>query len=196
MTALVWIRSKWAAFKGRVQATWLWRVYGVCAMQRNWTQVMVALSVFSWYMVAMFGCGLLTPILELDQMHRTEGVLLSVSYSSRGKDTLRIRLDSGEERKYLGRVFRARDEVEKAIGQRIVVWSQQVYEAWPPFVYERWQEAKLHEKLLFDYKDGASQKNARPTEIIFFKLYLFLATVPLLLVGWVCRKGLIVQRNI
>jgi len=71
----------------------------------------------------------------------------------------------------------------------VTVWTQQVYEAWPPFIYEKFMQIKQGEKLLHDYKGTIYINNLRPSITILFKFTLFLATVPLFLVGWICRKG-------
>ncbi|MFA7095278.1 MAG: hypothetical protein WC383_02205 [Gammaproteobacteria bacterium] len=55
------LRAKWQAVKKRVKATWLWRVFVVCAMRRLWTKFLVAISLVSSYGALMFGLDLITP---------------------------------------------------------------------------------------------------------------------------------------
>ena len=120
--------TKWNAFKSAVQSTWLWRVYGVCAMKRPWSKLLIAVSLCSLLMVARVAPGLLTPILELAQMDREEGVLMSASYHPRTQDFILVRLNTGEERSYRGSL----GGIDSYIGKPVTVWSQQVYEGWLP----------------------------------------------------------------
>ena len=181
-------RTKWGALKVVVQATWVWRVYCVCAMKRTWTKFLIAVSLFSWYMVALHGGYLLTPILQLEQMHREEGVLLRIGYSRRGNDSILLRLNAADERLYRGNLRGVSGQLEKYIGQPVTVWSQQIYEAWPPFVYEGFREIKQGNQLLLRYNEGSLLKQMRPVEISWFRFYLWLATIPVLIVGLACRK--------
>lgn len=183
------LRTKWGAVKAAIQATWFWRVYGVCAMKRTWTKFLIATALVSWYGVALHGGCLLTPILQLEQMHREEGVLLSIGYSTKGLDSLRIRLDTGDERLYRGSLRGVKGQLEKYVGHPVTVWSQQIYEAWPPFIYEGFREMKQGNQLLLHYNEGALLKQMHPEHISWFKFYFCLAAIPLLIVGWACRKG-------
>lgn len=179
---------KWSTFKRVVQATWFWRVYGICAMKRTWTKLLIAISLFSWIMIARTGPDLLTPIIELNQMHRTEGVLLNVGFNPKGHDSLRIKTDDGEKITYLGNTFGgAGIDLVKLVGQRITIWSQQVYEGWPPFVFEGYREVRQGDKVLLKYS-LTTRKVLLDFETSEIHFLLYTAILPILVVGWVCRN--------
>jgi hypothetical protein len=182
------MRTKWNALKATVRATWFWRVYGVCAMKRTWTKLLVAVSLCGLMVVARFGPGIFTPVLDLEQMHRKEGLVIGASINPKGHNSLRIRTDAGEKRTYLALSYVGFERLHGAAGQRVTVWSQRVYDGWPPFVYEGLMEAKLGNTMLLNYKMATEESSRRDyIEIVRFFLYLF--TIPLLVVGWACRKG-------
>ncbi len=191
MTSLSFVRKKWNGFKANVQATWFWRVYGLCAMKRTWSKFLIAVSLFSFLMFVRVAPGLLTPILELEQMRREEGLLLGVNFNPRGHDTLRIKTDAGEERIYFfgnSTGVKARIELSNAAGQRVIVWSQRIYDGWPPFIYEGVMEVKQGSKMLRGY-NLTFRKQSLADDIGLLHFLLYPAILPLLVVGWVCRKG-------
>ena len=188
MTGANLLHTKWVAIKATVQSTWLWRVYCVCAMKRTWTKFMVAVFLSSWVMFAMVSPRLLTPVLELEQMHRDEGILLRASHSPRFQDSILIRLNTGEERTYLGSISGIGGTLEKYIGQPVTVWSQRVYEGRPPFAYDGFMEISHGERMLLDYRLIKRKQNVdSDISLLYFLFYLSITS--LLIVGYVCRKG-------
>lgn len=179
--------------KARLQATWFWQVFGVCAMQKLWTKFFVAVVLVSGYVVAMAGLGLLTPIYSLAEMNRTEGVLIVAQKPLRNVSGSKIiiRKADGEKAFYLG-VIRGSEEVilKAAIGKQVTVWSQVQYEAWPPFVYECFWHIQEGEKTLYDYnKRLPGRLRGRSLyDPALFKFALFMCLVPLLSVVIACRN--------
>ena len=185
------LRTKWKIFKEVVQATWLWRVYCVCAMKRTWTKFLVAVFLICGYWVIDEGLDLLTPIIALEQMPKKEGVLLEVlvPLKSVHDSQLVLQLDDGNKIHYRG-TLRYPAPMKSAIGQRITVWSQPVYEAWYPFYYECFRHVQQGEKVLVDYKNGIGRKGYQENfSPIFFGGAIVLTILSFLIVTWVCRKG-------
>lgn len=182
------LRTKFGVLKAVIQSTWFWRVYGVCAMKRTWMKLLIAVSLVSCLMIARISPGLLTPILELQQMNREEGILLSISFNPKGHDTLRIRTDNGKERVYLGGSMEAGYKTSDSVGKKVTVWSQRVYEGWPPFIFEGFKEVKQGDKMLLNYSVMEMESfHANFMSTIKFLCYLII--FPLLIVGWLCRKS-------
>ncbi|MCX5877327.1 MAG: hypothetical protein NT087_13735 [Deltaproteobacteria bacterium] len=179
--------------KARLQATWFWQVFGVCAMQKTWTKFLVAAIIVSGYVVVMAGLELLTPIYSLEEMNRTEGVLVVAQQPLRniyGSKVI-IRKDDGEKAFYRGAIRDSEDIILKAaIGKQVTVWSQIEYSVRPPFVYERFWHIQEGEKILYDYDSwlpgrlfGRAQKSPA-----LFKFSLFMFIVLLVIVVSACRN--------
>lgn len=181
------------SIKAYLQATWFWQVFGVCAMQKLWTKFLVATSLMSGIMAFMPGLELLTPIYDLNEMNRTEGVLMKVAYKGKtayGKRIV-IQNDAGKPVIFRGTIYNDNPLLRAAIGKRVTVWSQIQYDLKRPFGYECFWHIQEGEKVLIDY-DGqlANRLKARSsTNPALLKFFLFMFIVPLIIVLIVCRKG-------
>jgi len=187
------LRAKWRAFKTRIQATWFWRVFGVCAMKKLWTKFLVAVAIAGGWLSALFGLDLLNhPIPPLMEMSRTEGVLVHVyqPLSSAHGSKIRIRTKNGVEITYRGSMFdNEKESLLGANGMRVVVWSMPYFEAWPPFYYESfWQVEWEGEVLLTEERTRAFRERNKPNTIYWFKFSLALVFFPLFIVMLTCRK--------
>lgn len=184
-------RAIWRAFKTRIQATWFWRVFGVCAMKKLWTKFMVAVSISGSYLIAFFGLELLNPVLTLEQMNRTEGVLLSVHHTmqSRHWSKIVIQTDGGVILTFRGSMIFGEDiPLRNSIGRRITIWSQPHYQAVPPFFYEEFQHVRSGNSTLVDYGrvEGSLRLHGGGSPF-WFKFSIALAIFPLLIVSLACR---------
>lgn len=182
--------AKWRVFKTRVQATWFWRVFGVCAMKKLWTKFLVAAAIMAGFWSLYLGVDLSNPILPLEKLNRTEGVLVYVYKPLRNVygAKIRIRTDAGEEITFRGTM---RDDAVLAMkDKRITVWSQPYYEVWPPFYYNRfWWVQDGDRVLLKDDTHWIGRSHARPMDIYLFKLTLILTISCSGIVTLACRKG-------
>jgi hypothetical protein len=186
----VFVQIKWSAFKANVQATWFWRVYGVCAMKRTWTKLLVAVSLSSCFLIVRAGPGLLTPILELKQMNRHEGILINVFFNPKGHNSLLIKTDNGEELSYPGGSLDAVTKAGDSVGKRVTIWTQRVYDGWPPFIFEGVMEVKQKNKMLINYS-VKKRMESDAYDMSFIRFFLYLGVFSLLMVGWLCRKAAI-----
>jgi hypothetical protein len=98
----------WQSIKSRVHATWFWRVFGVCAMKRLWTKFLVAVAIMAGFWGLYLGIDLLNPILPLEQLEQTEGVLVRLyrPLDSAHGSTMTIQTDDGAEIKFRGSIVR------------------------------------------------------------------------------------------
>jgi hypothetical protein len=185
------LRTKWDAFKAVVQSTWFWRIYGVCAMKRSWTKLLVAISLFSLMVVIVGGHSVWTPVLELGKMQRIEGVLVKVGYGRR-HGTLLVQLESGEMRTYYGDLHFKADKADACLNKQVTIWAQRIYEGWPPFIYDEFQEMKLDGEMMLGY-NFERQQQIRTENLIFYRYFFYIFVISILLVGVVCRKGEFIQ---
>jgi len=186
------LRARWRAFKTRIQAIWFWRVFGVCAMRKLWTKFLVAVAIAGCYLAAMFGLDLLTPVLALEKMNRTEGVPVAVyggssARHSSGASKIVIRTDTGEEKTFRGFSLDKDSVVRLKKTSRLIVWSQVAYEAWPPFIHERFWRIQEGKEVLVSYGDLDARKQ-RHIDPFWFQFSCALAILPLLIVVSTCRR--------
>lgn len=187
------LREQWRGLSNRVQSTWFWRVYGICAMQKLWTKFLVAVAIMAGFWGGYFGVALLNPILPLHQLSQTQGVLVHVYQPPRTVhgSKIRIRLDSGEEITFRGSmVDDARTQLQAAKGKRVTVWSQPYYELWLPLYYEKfWQVQEADHVLLSFANVYESRLRFRPTDVWLSKFMLALTILSLAIVTLACRRG-------
>ncbi|MFA7095279.1 MAG: hypothetical protein WC383_02210 [Gammaproteobacteria bacterium] len=121
-------------------------------------------------------------------MHKETGTLIKVYRplrSARGS-LLTIRQDSGEEVTRRGRIT-DKGQFEKALGRRVTIWSNTVYEAWPPFVYSRFWHVQQGDDVLIDYREQQMRwQEIRNGWVFTFKMCVALAIFPLVIIGLVC----------
>ncbi|MBJ7589344.1 hypothetical protein [Aeromonas veronii] len=48
------LHKHWHTAKARLQATWFWRVFGICAMQKGWTKFLVAVAIMAGFWSVFF----------------------------------------------------------------------------------------------------------------------------------------------
>lgn len=183
----------WRAFKTRFQATWFWRVFGVCAMRKLWTKFLVAVAIMAGFWSLYFGVYLLNPILPLNQLPQTKGVLVHVYQPLRTvhDSKIRIRTDGGDEITYRGSLYDdAKTRLLAAKGKQVTVWSQPYYEVWLPFYYMRFWQVQEDDHVLVSYADLYQGKlRSRPGYAWLSKFLLALTTLSLAIVILACRKG-------
>jgi hypothetical protein len=187
------LRERWNAFKKRVQATWFWRVFGICAMRKLWTKFLVAVAIAGFWLSALFGMDLLNPAPLLEQLNRTQGVLVHVYQPIRNAygAKVRIRTETGEELTFRGDMFDD-DKVRllAAKEKRVTVWSMPFYEAWPPFYYERYCQIQEEERVLVGYERWRrGHLDMKPTAIKLLQISLTLVLLPVFIVILACRRG-------
>ncbi|MDO9226519.1 MAG: hypothetical protein Q8M09_06860 [Pseudomonadota bacterium] len=187
------LRARWCGFKAHAQATWFWRVFGVCAMRKLWTKFLVAVAIYAGFWFLYIGVDLLNPILPLEKLNRTEGALVHVYQPLRNVygAKVRIRTASGEEITYRGTMY---DDAEALLlamkGKQVTVWSQPYYEVWLPFYYNRfWRVQDGDRVLLKDDTHWIGRNHMRPTDIRLLKLSLALTISCVGIVILACRKG-------
>ena len=120
-------------------------------------------------------------------MNRHEGILLSISFNPKGHDTLHIRTDNGEELTYLGGSIEAGYKTSDSVGKRVTVWTQRIYEGWPPFIFEGFREVKQDNKMLLNYS-VTKMREVYAFHMDDLRFFSYLIVFPLLIVSWVCRK--------
>ncbi len=162
---------------------WVGRVLGIHAIKSPYRRTFYGLwNAFLFCVVLLAGSGafftgvdLLHPLLPLDQMDRTEGVLVSRTIRPRGYSTITIRTDDGRKIKFRGIVSESKKKaLELTIGEKITVWHQDFFEPWPPSLYNRLQEVRaVTGDVYISYEMSLK---GRSRNVIFFKrLLVFLA---------------------
>ena len=189
----------WQTIKGRFQATWFWRVFGVCAMQRLWTKFLVAVAIGAGFWGLYLGVDLLNPILPLERLERTEGVLVRVYVPLKTVhgSTVTICTDEGRVIKFRGSMqkvekkgFINKSALEQVVGQRIIVWHQDFFEVWPPFYYKRfWHVEDESGNAYVDHKNyWIGRHHMRPSAVRWFKRMLILTSACLAIVILACFR--------
>jgi hypothetical protein len=188
------LRIKWQRFKARAQDTWFWQVFGVCAMRKLWTKFLVAVAIMAGFCSFYLGVDLLmNPILPLNQLNQTQGVLVHVYQPLRNAHGAKIiiRTDTGDEITFRGTMY---DEAKTLLlamkGKRVTVWSQPYYEIWLSFYYDRFWQVQDEERVLVSY-DGywIGRQHRKPTDIKLFKFTLTLTLLSLGIVIVACRRS-------
>ncbi len=181
------------SIKAYLQATWFWQVLGVCAMQKLWTKFLVAVLIMAGIGAFRSSLELLTPIYRLDEMNRTEGVLMKVASKGRNayKKRIIIRKDNGEQVIFRGTIRSEHTLMKAAIGKQVAVWSQVQYDFIPPFLYERFWHIQEGEKILINYGGyfPVRLKVNSHFEPALLKFFLFMFFVPLIIILIVCQRG-------
>ncbi|MFM5145584.1 hypothetical protein ACEUBB_12575 [Aeromonas rivipollensis] len=185
------LRKQWRMTKVRFQSTWFWRVFGVRAMQKWWTKFLVAVAIMAGFWSLFSYVQSLNPALPLERLTKNEGVLVHVYQPLRTAhgSTIRILADSGEEIAYRGSIFDITLLIA-AKGKRVTVWSQQFYDLWWPFYYERVWQIQEGAQVLMSYESVyQSRQSNKSSHIWLAKRLLILAILSLAIVALACHKG-------
>lgn len=185
------LRKRWRMTKVRFQSTWFWRVFGICAMQKGWTKFLVAVAIMAGFWSLFSYVQSLNPTLPLERLTKNEGVLVHVYQPLRTAhgSTIRILTDSGEEIAYRGSIF-DKTLLIAAKGKRVTVWSQQFYDLWWPFYYERVWQIQEGAQVLMSYESVyQSRQSNQSSHIWLAKRLLILAILSLVIVALACYKG-------
>jgi len=161
-------------------------------MRKMWTKFLVAVAIAATFWSIYFGVDLLNPILPLEKLIRTEGVLVHVYKPLRNAHGAKIRIhtETGEEITYRGTMYDDAEALLLAMKDKpITVWSQPVYEAWLPFYFNRFWQVQDGGRVLLSY-DGywKGRNHMRPTTISLFKLTVTLTISCICIVILACRK--------
>jgi hypothetical protein len=189
----------WKTIQGRVQTTWFWRLFGVCAMQRLWTKFLVAVAIGAGFWGISLGVELLNPILPLEELERTEGVLVRVYVPLKTVhgSTVTIRTDEGRVIKFRGSMqqvekkgFINKSALEQVVGQRIIVWHQDYFRLWPPFYYNRfWEVRHVKGDVHISYEGFWKGRNKfKPSDIRWLKRLLALTAACIAIVILACFR--------
>lgn len=191
----------WQSFKNLFQATWFWRVFGVCAMRHLWTKFLVAVAIGSGYWGLALGVELLNPVLPLEQLKRVEGEVVDFYRPHKAKSNPRIviRTDDGHTIKFRGWWVSEDEEksVKRARGQRIAVWYHDYYCLWPPFYFKEFMEVRASTgEVYIDYGNYSYLKNVSyPSNIRWCKRMLVLTVSCLAIVILACFREAIAEKS-
>lgn len=183
------LRKQWHLTKACLQATWCWRVFGINAMQRWWTKLLVAVAIIAGFWSLFFYVELLNPVLPLEQLTKHEGELIKVSLPFRvHNSSFRIRTNLSNEILYRASIYN-RDSFRASKGKRITVWSQTYYRLWWPFYFEQAWEVQQGDQFLMNYKGVySSMLRFKPNDEWLAKYLMILTALSLAIVVLVCRK--------
>ncbi|MCP3869260.1 MAG: hypothetical protein GY703_14385, partial [Gammaproteobacteria bacterium] len=140
--ALVWWRG-----------TFVYRLFWVCGGRRVFTQVLVL--TFSISSLLFLDDFLSRPVLELEQMPKTSGVVEKVREGGgrHKRWRIRLRLDDGADL-WFDRTHTKSDEPERlqaAEGKRVTIWYQEEYSLLTPFFYRHANQLNSHGEVVLDY---------------------------------------------
>lgn len=191
------LRKQWQITKTRWQVTWFWRVFGINAMQKKWTKLLVWVAIVTGVSSLYLYVYFFNPVLPLSQLTKREGILVHISQPLRTahKSAFQILTDSGEELTYRADLYN-KAAFHAVKGKRVTVWSQTYYSLWWPFYCERAREVQQGDQLLMNYLDlYKNTLHFRPRFEWLAKHLMILAALSLTIVTLSCYKDHRRQEN-
>ena len=180
--------------KASFKSTFFWRLFGVVAMNRAWTKILIAIALSTAIFAAMFGVELINyPIPSLAKMNKTEGMLESVYLPLRDssyRSKIRLMTGSGDSLQYTGSLDNnERDTLNLIKGEKILVLSRPYYKLWPPFYYQEFWQIETNGRVLYTLeKYRMNKENYYSSVLFYFKKFLGLIFLSVVVIFLACYR--------
>ncbi len=167
----------------QIEQTWAWQVYGVRAMQRKLTRVLLMFAGIGLWGLIGFGPSQATVPLPLSEMNRVTGELREFSAGWKSSSTLVVRAEKGHEYVLHGGLAtkKKKTSLEAAVTRPVTVWYQKSYSAGHPFGYLHYWQVQAGDDLVVEHtserQTTARRSYAAGSLWLTFFLGLFLVSL-------------------